>query len=132
MYIFDGNKLDENVINFYATSILYNIALCHHALSLSDDASRNQFDYSEKAYQLYNMAFASMKDCKFKDNVLITVLFNNSAHILHYQGRTCEAAKCLRIVQDLMIHIPIGSLEGNDYHGLFLNSLMDSNAASAA
>ena len=130
------NSLDVHFYNIYATLILYNIALCYHALSLQettewrDGGSRH--GYSNKAFSLYNMAFATMKESIHKDSVLITVLLNNSGHVLHRQGRAFEATKCLRRVHSLMFNLPMNSLEPDDFHGMYLNSLLVSNTASAA
>ncbi|KAI2505229.1 hypothetical protein MHU86_9225 [Fragilaria crotonensis] len=130
------NSLDANFYNVYATLILYNIALCYHALSLQETSECGdggpRYGYSNKAYSLYNMAFATMKESTYKDSVLITVLLNNSGHVLYSQGRAFEATKCLRRVHSLMFNLPMNSLEPDDFHGMYLNSLMVSNTASAA
>jgi hypothetical protein len=130
------NSLDAHFYNIYATLILYNIALCYHALSLQETSGSGdagpRHSFSNKAFSLYNMAFATMKESIYKDNVLITVLLNNSGHVLYLQGRAFEATKCLRRVHTLMFNLPMNSLEPDDFHGMYLNSLMVSNTASAA
>jgi tetratricopeptide (TPR) repeat protein len=132
VFLTPPDPLNGCVYNYYATLILYNIALCYHALSLQHGDSAPRQCYSDKAFSLYNMAFATMKESMFKDSVLATVLFNNSGHVLYRQGRTFEATKCLRLVQNLMWNLPVNSLEPADFHGMYLNSLMECNTASAA
>ena len=132
IFLTSPDSFDASLYDYYATLILYNIALCYHALSIHEADSVPSHCYSEKAFSLYNMAFATMKESMYKDSALATVLFNNSGHVLYGQGRTFEATKCLRLVQDLMWSLPVNSLAPDDLHGMYLNSLMICNTASAA
>lgn len=125
-------SLEDNLEHYFATLILYNIAVCFHMLSLTDANPGSSDDFSTKAFSIYNLAFATMKLSKFRDVVLLTVLFNNSGQLLYGQGRIFEATKRLGLVQELMSTLPMNSFASGDYDGMYLNSLMNSNTASAA
>lgn len=116
--------------DYYATFILYNIALCYHVLSMTESSALD--DYYLSAHSLYNMAFEAMKLTTCPDKVLLVVLFNNCGQLLYRQWRTFEAVKCFKVVQDLMSNISMSVFEAEDFNGMCLNSLMDSNTASAA
>lgn len=116
----------------YATFILYNTAICIHIRSLAQKDFHLSESALSKAFTLYSMAFATTRQSKQQEVPLSAILFNNSGQLLYQQGRTFEAAKCFRVVHDLLIALPKGSFEPNDLNNLYLNSLMDSNTASAA
>lgn len=121
-----------NLYNNYATFILYNTAVCIHIQSLAQIDCSIAERLLEKAFSLYNMAFSTMKLSRQKNGALLTILFNNSGQLLYRQWRTFEAAKCFRVVRDLLATLPMDSFEPKDFNGLYLNSVMDSNTASAA
>jgi hypothetical protein len=125
-------SFELNMYHKYAAFMLYNIAVCIHIQSLAQrDCSLAEASLN-KAFNLYNMAFSTMKLSKEKDGPLMTILFNNSGQLLYRQLRTFEATKCFRVVQDLMATLPMNSFAPQDFNGLYLNTFMDSNTASAA
>ena len=133
VYLRCPDSFEEDLKRYYVALILYNIAVCFHMLSLIGERNPCSFgDFSSKAFSIYNMAFATKKLSLFKDGVLLTVLFNNSGQLLYRQGRTFEATKRLGLVQELISTLPMNSFAPDDYDGMFLNSLMDSDTASAA
>lgn len=87
----------------------------------------------DKSHQLYLMALAALQKSRYSDGVLLTVLLNNTGKILYQQGMTYEATRCFSVVGDLMNAGDSNEIFGNeDYCGLYLNSLMSSDKASAA
>jgi hypothetical protein len=121
-----------NMYHKYATFILYNVAVCIHIQSQTQNDCSLAEESLNRAFSLYSMAFSTMKLSTEKDGPLLAILFNNSGQLLYRQWRTFEAAKCFRVVQDLMATLPMDSFAPQDFNGLYLNSFMDSNTASAA
>jgi tetratricopeptide (TPR) repeat protein len=122
----------SDVIYQYASAILYNLAICYHAMSMVDKSTR-EIRLSSKALALYNMSLSVMEQSPVSnDRVLLTALYNNTGHILHLQGRLIEASQRLKAVQDLMPFLPVNAFEPDDLYGMFLNSLIEANVASAA
>jgi tetratricopeptide (TPR) repeat protein len=117
----------------YASAILYNLAVCYHAMSMVEKATREIQFFLNKALVLYNMALNVMEQSPVtKDAVLLTALYNNTGHILHLQGRLTEASQRLKAIQNLMPFLPVDAFDPDDLYGMFLNSLLEANVASAA
>lgn len=126
----------------YSAFILYNLALSYqlHAMTLrkvsmvgDNPIVINNTQHDGKAHKLYNMSLAALQASHYSDGVLLTVLLNNTGQLLYQQCMTFEASRCFRVVRDLMNASDTKNLfEQRDYCGLYLNSLMHSDTASAA
>jgi tetratricopeptide (TPR) repeat protein len=130
----------------YSAFILYNLALCYQQMSIMSkgadmDKVSKLFQCHDitagaldgKAHRLYSMALAALQKSHYSDGVFLTVLLNNTAHLLYEQCMTYEATRCFRVVRELVNASDVKDLfESGDYCGLYLNSLISSDTASAA
>jgi hypothetical protein len=88
-----------------------------------------------KARALYLLALAALQISNYSDGVLLTVLLNNTGSLLHqHQCMMSEVTIYFRAVCDLMNACDNAKTLFNksDYCGLYLNSLISSDTASAA
>jgi tetratricopeptide (TPR) repeat protein len=113
----------------YASIMLHNVAVCFHLLYFVE----NSLEHGKRATSLYSMALNVGKESRNASCVVLqTIQFSNFGHLLFQEGRMYEASKCFSAVRQLLARIPQTAFDKDVFVGMYLNSLMSSNTASAA
>jgi tetratricopeptide (TPR) repeat protein len=136
---------NDDLFNVYAGSILFNLGLAHHLLSIKNAAFALN---SEQARTLYNSAMNFLHqddddqeeaETSLETELLMAILFNNTGQVFYDAFMETESAyQCFRAVSSIMVNLELNgrntstAIQEGDVTGLLSNLVFRQTTSAPA